>query len=189
MSYSELDSHEANAKLSEFHIVDVRQAHEFGGPLGQIEGAQLVPLGTISEKNDELTGSRPILFVCRSGVRSAMACELLQKRGIADVTNLKGGMIGWNQAGLSITRRSQDSLDTLVKAIATWLAMVSRQPVDEALSQIDVMLQEAGASLDAPSAQATGRLLEMIAAKLNEAEPPPDLALTLSAFRSDLADF
>lgn len=187
MSYSELDPLAVNAKLGEFRIVDVRQPHEFSGPLGHIDGAEPVPLGTLDEHADELTGSRPLLLVCRSGVRSGKACELLQQHGISDVTNLIGGMIAWNRAALPIQRKQLESLDALVKSIAAWLAQVSGKSVGDAMSDIGRFLQDAGASLDAPTVQATNQALEMIAANLDAAGPPPDLDLTLSAFRSDLA--
>ena len=73
MSYSELDPLTANTRLAEFRIVDVREAHEFAGPLGKIAGAELVALGTVRARADELRGSRPLLLVCRSGARSGKA--------------------------------------------------------------------------------------------------------------------
>ena len=57
MSYAELDPREANRRRDEFLIIDVRERHEFGGPLGCIEGAKLVPVGTIAAHADRLNGS------------------------------------------------------------------------------------------------------------------------------------
>ena len=67
MSYSELTPEAAHAELDRFRIIDVREAHEFHGPLGFVEGAELVPLSTVAEHAEKLAGPRPLLLVCRSG--------------------------------------------------------------------------------------------------------------------------
>lgn len=76
-------------------IVDVREAGEFNGPLGHIEGARLVPLGTLAARAGELDAEVPIVTVCRSGARSAQATVLLKKAGFGKVANLAGGMLRW----------------------------------------------------------------------------------------------
>jgi rhodanese-related sulfurtransferase len=188
MPYSELDPLTANTRLAEFRIVDVREAHEFAGPLGKIAGAELVALGTVRARADELRGSRPLLLVCRSGARSGKACELLQQHGMIDVTNLVGGMIAWNRAALPVQREQLESLDALLKSLAAWLAQISGNELEEAIADLDHRLQEAGASLAAPSAEATAKTLDAIATRLDDKGPPPDLDLTLAAFRRDLAE-
>ena len=50
---------------------------KFTGPLGQIPGAILIPLG-------ELNHDRPILAVCRAVSRSAQAISILQN-GFSDI--------------------------------------------------------------------------------------------------------
>lgn len=187
MSYAELDPKAAETKLSEFRIIDVRQPHEFGGPLGHIDGAEPLPLGTLTAHPDSLEGSRPLLLVCRSGVRSGKACEVLQNHGIDDVTNLVGGMIAWNRASLPIERTKAESLEALLDSLAAWLAQVAGKTVEDAMSSIDRMLQEEGASLDAPPRAAMDRALDSLASDLEASSPPPDLDLTLSVFRSDLS--
>lgn len=99
MAYPEIASIEAFEHLADYRVIDVREEAELHGPLGFIEGAEHVPLATVEACASRLKGSRPLLLVCRSGARSGKACETLQTLGIADVTNLAGGMIGWNEAG------------------------------------------------------------------------------------------
>jgi len=76
-------------------IVDVREADEFNGALGHVEGARLMPLGSLSRDIDSLEKSRPIVTVCRSGARSAQATQLLAAAGFEKVANLAGGMLRW----------------------------------------------------------------------------------------------
>lgn len=80
-------------------IVDVREPHEFTGPLGHIAGATLMPMAELPARIDRLDRARPVVTVCRSGTRSAQAAVLLGKAGIADVANLAGGMLRWRAAG------------------------------------------------------------------------------------------
>ena len=49
-----------------------------------------------ADKNDK------IVLYCRSGRMSAIAAEELVKLGYTNVWNLKGGMLGWEQAGFEI---------------------------------------------------------------------------------------
>jgi glyoxylase-like metal-dependent hydrolase (beta-lactamase superfamily II)/rhodanese-related sulfurtransferase len=79
----------------EVQIVDVREADEYNGVLGHIDGARLVPLGTLAARAAELDREVPIVTVCRSGARSAQATVLLKKAGFDKVANLSGGMLRW----------------------------------------------------------------------------------------------
>lgn len=80
-------------------ILDVRTEEEFSGPLGHIEGAELVPIDELADRAGELRQDRPIVTVCRSGGRSAQATVILGRAGITEVANLTGGMIRWRGLG------------------------------------------------------------------------------------------
>ena len=86
----------------EVQIVDVREADEFNGPLGHIEGARLVPLGALAARAKELDTAVPVVTVCRSGARSAQATVLLKKAGFERVANLSGGMLRWRSQRFSV---------------------------------------------------------------------------------------
>lgn len=87
---------------AQVQIVDVREANEFKGPLGHIQGAALIPLGELAARNSELARDKPIVCVCRSGARSAQACVILQRAGFNEVANLAGGMLRWRAEGFAV---------------------------------------------------------------------------------------
>ncbi len=43
-----------------------------------------------------------LIVQCGSGVRSQVVASLLQRRGFTNVSNLKGGIDAWENAGLLI---------------------------------------------------------------------------------------
>jgi len=53
---------------------------------------------------NELDREQRLVIICRSGARSAQACQFLQQQGYEDVYNLRGGMIGWSHESLPIER-------------------------------------------------------------------------------------
>lgn len=90
--------------LRKVHVVDVREPGEFGGELGHIEGAHLVPLATVPAEARTWDPDAPIALVCRSGARSGNAARQLVQMGFKKVVNLRGGMIAWNAAARPIVR-------------------------------------------------------------------------------------
>ena len=79
-------------------ILDVRTPEEYARD-GHIAGSRLMPLATVPVRSNELPIDRTIVCVCRSGARSAAACESLARQGF-DVINLSGGMLSWRRSGL-----------------------------------------------------------------------------------------
>lgn len=80
-------------------IVDVREPVEWEA--GHVPGALHIPLGELHARRGELRASTPVIAVCRSGSRSAMATLALRSAGI-DAANLDGGMKAWAKAGLPL---------------------------------------------------------------------------------------
>lgn len=87
----------AFAKRSKAIIFDVREPHEFAGPLGHIEGAISLPHGSVPEASLDLSFDQPLVVVCRSGRRSRGVCQALAKRGFRNVVNLRGGMLEYRE--------------------------------------------------------------------------------------------
>jgi glyoxylase-like metal-dependent hydrolase (beta-lactamase superfamily II)/rhodanese-related sulfurtransferase len=84
----------------ELFVLDVRSPAEFAGELGHLEGAHLIPLDELRQRLDEVPGDRPVVAVCQSGKRSAMAAEILLKSGYERVANVAGGLIQWSRLAL-----------------------------------------------------------------------------------------
>lgn len=104
----------------EVRIVDVREHIEFCGPLGHIEGAELVPLASLMETARDWDREQPIVTTCAYGTRSGKAATLLGDAGFAKVASLRGGMCGWHEEGhptveVMADRARQDA--------ATWQGM------------------------------------------------------------------
>lgn len=181
---NELDVSSANAQLGEFLTVDVRGAHEYAGPLGHVRGALLIPLPELEARASELPRGRNLLLVCRSGARSAKACQQLEALGYGPATNLTGGMIAWNHAGLTVEKTRYADAAALVENALAWLAQVSAQPRDAVRAKLEA---EAGALVAARTKSAAARALDWIEAAARAAGAPPDTDVSLAAFRTALA--
>lgn len=89
---AELKSWKDNPE-KDFQLIDVREPFEFD--ICDIEG-QLIPLGTIAEKVDEIAKDKDVVIHCRSGKRSADAILYLQQQhGFTNLYNLEGGILAW----------------------------------------------------------------------------------------------
>lgn len=91
-------------------IVDIREPAEFA--LGSIQGALNIPRGILEMACDwgysdtvpvlAQARVRPVLLVCRSGNRSALAAFTLQLMGFHNVYSLQTGLRGWNDYELPL---------------------------------------------------------------------------------------
>lgn len=75
-----------NSSLS---LVDVREVEEF--QTLHLEGAQNLPLSQLTDTYDQLDKDLLHYVICKSGMRSARACQFLAEQGY-DVINVQGGM-------------------------------------------------------------------------------------------------
>lgn len=97
LGFFEIEPKSAHESLDRYRLVDVREPHEYTGPLSHIDGSELVPLRGLMDNAGSWEKSQPILLICRSGRRSARAAEALMDQGFEHCTNLLGGMIRWNE--------------------------------------------------------------------------------------------
>ena len=104
------DLDEMQRTLDGLLILDVRERSEF--EQAHIKGAMNVPLGILeaaceydyAETEPELVVARqrPIVIVCRSGNRSAMAAVVMRLIGYESVASLRLGIKGWNDGDLPL---------------------------------------------------------------------------------------
>jgi len=85
-------------------VLDVREDKEFAQ--GHIINSLHIPMGKVQERLSELDKhkSSPIIVSCRSGARSNSVCGVLRKNGFENVSNLKGGIIAWQNASMPISK-------------------------------------------------------------------------------------
>jgi len=87
-------------------VLDVREVEEYHDELGHIAGSRSIPLRALPNEAGKLENLKQseIVVVCRAGVRSSTAAAILTALGFEHVTNLRGGMLEWNEAGLPVER-------------------------------------------------------------------------------------
>lgn len=99
-------------------LVDVREPAEFSQ--AHILGAVNYPRGVLEmqlpnhpvvaasgcapEVALSQLAAQPLYLICRSGARSALAAESLQRMGFTQVFSVAGGMQAWQDAGLAVTQ-------------------------------------------------------------------------------------
>ena len=74
-------------------IVDVREPNEY--QINRIAGSELIPLGDVPKRYNELNPEDEIVVHCKMGGRSAKAADFLRSVGFKRVLNLKGGILDW----------------------------------------------------------------------------------------------
>ena len=93
-------------------VIDVREPAEYAA--GHLPGAVNIPRGVLEFEVDghpavncQKAGAlghrdQPVVLYCRSGGRSALAAEALQRLGFTDPRSLAGGFAAWTAAGRNV---------------------------------------------------------------------------------------
>ena len=95
---NEITSEELNNLINQnrnaIQIVDVRAIDE-EPKLSTLKELQ-IPFADIVERADKIDSRKKVVVVCKLGIRSAIAIQLLQKNlGLTNLYNLKGGVTDW----------------------------------------------------------------------------------------------
>lgn len=107
-------------------LLDVRTPAEFR--TAHIPGAYNVPLDTLREHRDDLSGhlAGTTVLICRSGQRAAQADTALAGTGLANLAVLSGGMMAWQAAGAPVTAgRSRWELERQVRLVVGIVVLTS----------------------------------------------------------------
>jgi phage shock protein E len=80
-------------------VLDVRTPREFAA--GHIPGAINIDYNSpdFAKKVNELDKSKTYLVHCAAGVRSAKACQIMDKAAFSHLVNLEPGFKAWEKAG------------------------------------------------------------------------------------------
>lgn len=87
----------------EILLFDVRSPEEFAA--GHIAGAINLPLESVNRASLPQASGREIVLYCRSGKRSTLAATRLTEAGMPVVSQLEGGILSWEAAGLPTSRQ------------------------------------------------------------------------------------
>jgi phage shock protein E len=85
-------------------LLDVRTTAEWEQD-GHLENATLIPHDNLEARVSELPSEKDslILLYCRSGNRSQDAAQTLIDLGFTNIVELKSGINGWKDAGMSVS--------------------------------------------------------------------------------------
>ena len=78
-------------------VVDSREPYEHEE--GHVPGSINIPHMATLPRASKLATDRPILFICKSGQRSAVAAEFAAAVGLTELYNVEGGHDDWAEAG------------------------------------------------------------------------------------------
>lgn len=84
-------------------FVDVRSHDLFKA--GSIPQARNIPAADIQAKLGSLPKDKPIIVVCDQGRESARIAGSLRKQGYEQAMSLEGGLRGWVQAGMPLSKK------------------------------------------------------------------------------------
>ena len=86
-------------------FLDVREQAEYDAV--HATGVTLIPLGQLKNRLSEIRAyeNKPVVVICRSGSRSAQASGILTQSGFKDVSNIQGGTLAWEKAGLPVEKK------------------------------------------------------------------------------------
>ena len=75
-------------------LVDVREPHEHA--LCQIEGAVLIPMGSIPTNLQRLDTDEDVICFCHHGMRSMDVANWLRAQGVKSARSMSGGIDRWS---------------------------------------------------------------------------------------------
>ena len=78
---------------ADFQLIDVREEHEFEE--ANLNG-QLIPMGEVMDRLEEIAKDKQVVVHCRSGKRSSTVIGAIESQhGFTNLYNLKGGILAY----------------------------------------------------------------------------------------------
>ena len=105
-------------------LVDIREADEFAR--AHVPGARSQPLSAFEQAHLAIDPDADVVFTCRTGMRTAGACDRLAARVSGDAYVLDGGLDAWVKAGLPVeeNRKAPMELNRQVQISAGSLILI-----------------------------------------------------------------
>jgi hydroxyacylglutathione hydrolase len=98
----ELDELARLVDTGEVELLDVREPHERDE--GYIPGSRNIPYRLVRQWVDDLQGGKPVVTICSSGPRAAVAASVLAAAGVDARPVLHGGVPDWEGETVSFRR-------------------------------------------------------------------------------------
>ena len=92
-------------------LIDIREPDEFAR--SHVPGARSHPLSGWEAAHLTVDPDADVVFTCRSGMRTAGACDRLAARVTGDAYVLSGGLDGWMKAGLPVATDAKAPLEIM----------------------------------------------------------------------------
>lgn len=92
-------------------LIDIREPDEFAR--SHVPGARSHPLSGWEAAHLTVDPDADVVFTCRSGMRTAGACDRLAARVTGDAYVLSGGLDGWMKAGLPVATDTKAPLEIM----------------------------------------------------------------------------
>lgn len=92
-------------------LVDIREPDEYAR--SHIKGAQSQPLSQWEKAHLTIDPDADVIFTCRSGMRTAGACDRLAARVTGEAFVLDGGLNAWEKAGLPVETNADAPLEIM----------------------------------------------------------------------------
>lgn len=105
--FHEVEASWVALNVNDVTLLDVREEQEHNAL--KVSPSQFIPLAQLTENISQIPTDKPVVVMCRSGRRSALAVTQLQKAGFEQVANVKGGILAWQDQGLPGLTASAES--------------------------------------------------------------------------------
>ncbi len=98
---AQIDPEQLAAALAEgqvFKLIDVREPWELARAC--LPDVHHIPMHTLPMRLDELEAlhaEAPLVMICHHGARSMQCAHFLERQGLSQVFNLRGGIDAWSQ--------------------------------------------------------------------------------------------
>jgi rhodanese-related sulfurtransferase len=92
-------------------LIDIREPDEFERI--HVPGARSHPLSVWEEAHLTVDPDADVIFTCRSGMRTAGACDRLAARVTGEAYVLSGGLDGWRKAGFPVATDAKAPLEIM----------------------------------------------------------------------------
>jgi len=81
-------------------MIDVREDDEYMVENISLSNVFHFPMSSIMDNLRNIPTDKPIIVICRGGIRSTKVANMLNRNGFVNSVNLDGGLIAWKTKGM-----------------------------------------------------------------------------------------